>query len=180
MLPVVDPVEELRYLVLAAQRDGNRALAALLRPLGVTPAQAEVIGVLAGAARPLTVSEVGELLVCEPGSPSRLVSSLVGAGLVARGAPERDGRAAALALTPAGDRLARRIRAAEQEVHADLRTRMGTQRDPQGAARAPRPPGRAARAAPAGRRRRLRGGAGAPPPGVIDGVVAGTGFGPRA
>src|SRR3954466_9807324 len=105
MLLVVDPVEELRYLVLAAQRDGNRALAALLRPLGVTPAQAEVIGVLAGAERPLTVSEVGELLVCEPGSPSRLVSSLVGAGLVARGAHERDGRAAALALTPAGHPL---------------------------------------------------------------------------
>ena len=43
MLIGMDPVEELRYLVLAVQRDGNRALAALLRPLGVTPAQAEVI-----------------------------------------------------------------------------------------------------------------------------------------
>src|SRR3954449_10919886 len=102
MLPVVDPVEELRYLVLATQRDGNRALAALLRPLGVTPAQAEVIGVLATAARPLTVSEVGEVLVCEPGSPSRLVGSLVTAGLVARDAHERDGRATVLSLSEPG------------------------------------------------------------------------------
>jgi DNA-binding MarR family transcriptional regulator len=136
MLPAVDAVEELRYLVLATQRDGNRALAALLRPLGVTPAQAEVIGVLASAGRPLTVSEVGELLVCEPGSPSRLVSSLVGAGLIARSAHERDGRAAALALTGAGSKLARRIRAAEEEFHAELRSRMGSQRDIEAARRA--------------------------------------------
>ena len=33
----MDSVEELRYLVLAAQRDGNRMLAAQLRPLGLTP-----------------------------------------------------------------------------------------------------------------------------------------------
>jgi DNA-binding MarR family transcriptional regulator len=129
----MDPVEELRYLVLAAQRDGNRALAALLRPLGVTPAQAEVIGVLAAAARPLTVSEVGEILVCEPGSPSRLVASLVGAGLISREAHERDGRASALALTDAGRRLAKRVREAEERFHEDLGARLGSQRETQAA-----------------------------------------------
>ena len=132
----MDPVEELRYLVLATQRDGNRELAALLRPLGVTPAQAEVIGVLAAAASPLTVREVGALLVCEPGSPSRLVTSLVDAGLVTRSADARDGRATALALTNAGRRLAPRIRAAEERLHEDLRTRMGSQRDTESALRA--------------------------------------------
>ncbi len=132
----MDPVEELRYLVLAVQRDGNRELASELRPLGVTPAQAEVIGVLAGAGRPLTVSEVGELLVCEPGSPSRLVSSLVAAGLVARSAHERDGRAAALSLTEDGTRLARRIRSAEQRFHEQLGSRLGSQRETDAALRA--------------------------------------------
>ncbi len=136
MLLDMDPVEELRYLVLAAQRDGNRALAAELRPLGVTPAQAEVLGVLAGAGRPLTVSEVGELLVCEPGSPSRLVSSLIGTGLVARSAHERDGRAAALSLTEDGKRLARRIRLAEQRFHEQLGSRLGSQRETDTALRA--------------------------------------------
>lgn len=38
--------EELRYLILAIQREGNRLLAAELRPLGVTPSQAEVLRVL--------------------------------------------------------------------------------------------------------------------------------------
>jgi DNA-binding MarR family transcriptional regulator len=132
----MDPVEELRYLVLATQRDGNRALAALLRPFDVTPAQAEVIGVLSDAGHPLTVSEVGDVLVCEPGSPSRLVASLVAAGLVARGAHERDGRATSLVLTDAGKRVAKRIRAAEERFHADLRARLGSQRDTEAALRA--------------------------------------------
>ncbi len=132
----MDLVEELRYLVLATQRDGNRALAALLRPLGVTPAQAEVIGVLAVTENPLTVRDVGELLVCEPGSPSRLVASLVDAGLVVRSPDARDGRATALALTEAGRRLAPRIRAVEAGFEEDLRTRMGSKRDIEAALRA--------------------------------------------
>jgi len=37
----VDPSEELRYLILAAQREGDRALSAALRPYGLTTAQAE-------------------------------------------------------------------------------------------------------------------------------------------
>jgi DNA-binding MarR family transcriptional regulator len=129
MLPGMDEVEELRYLVLAAQRDGNRMLAALLRPLGLTPAQAEVLGVLAGAERPLTVGQVGEMLVCEPGSPSRLVTSLVDAGHVARRRHPDDGRASALGLTPRGRRAAARVREVEQRFHAELRARLTSRRD---------------------------------------------------
>jgi DNA-binding MarR family transcriptional regulator len=128
IVQVVEPVEALRYLVLAAQRDGNRALAARLRPLGLTPAQAEVISVLAADGGALTVRQIGERLVCEPGSPSRLVTSLVEAGSVARRAHPEDGRATALELTPRGREAAERIRAVEQEFHADLRARL----DPDG------------------------------------------------
>ena len=45
----IEPLEELRYLVLGAQREGARMLAELLRPAGVTAAQAEVIAVLRDA-----------------------------------------------------------------------------------------------------------------------------------
>jgi MarR family transcriptional regulator, organic hydroperoxide resistance regulator len=125
----VDSIEELRYLVLAAQRDGNRLLAALLRPLGLTPAQSEVLTVLARAGRPLTVREVGDLLVCEPGSPSRLVASLADAGYVARRPHPEDGRAAALELTDAGRRAAEQVRAVEERFHDELRARVTSQRD---------------------------------------------------
>jgi MarR family transcriptional regulator, organic hydroperoxide resistance regulator len=125
----VDSIEELRYLVLAAQRDGNRLLAAMLRPLGLTPAQSEVLTVLARADRPLTVREVGGLLVCEPGSPSRLVASLADAGYVARRPHPEDGRAAALELTDAGRRAAEQVRAVEERFHDELRARVTSQRD---------------------------------------------------
>jgi DNA-binding MarR family transcriptional regulator len=125
----MDPVEELRYLVLAAQRDGNRALAALLRPLDLTPAQAEVISVLARSERPLTIRQVGDQLVCEPGSPSRLVSSLVAAGLVARRADPQDARASVLELSRRGRQAAEDIRRVEDQFHDDLSARLTSQRD---------------------------------------------------
>ena len=113
----MDPVEELRYLVLGAQREGARALAELLRPTGLTPAQAEVLAVVRGADRPLTVREVGERLVCEGGSPSRLVASLVDRDLLARREREGDRRAVELSLTPEGETAARAVGEAERELH---------------------------------------------------------------
>ncbi|MEV6969770.1 MarR family transcriptional regulator [Hamadaea sp. NPDC051192] len=114
------PVEELRYLILAAQREGNRQLAQALRPHGITPAQAEVLRLLEDR-QPLTLSGLGELLVCESGTnPSRLVDRLVSAELVRRVPGEQDRRQVELSLTPAGRRLARKVAAIEDELHRML------------------------------------------------------------
>src|SRR4051812_45916518 len=95
----VDSAEELRYLILGAQREGARALGELLRPAGLTAAQGEVLAVLRDAGGGLTVRELGDRLVCEAGSPSRLVASLVDAGLLERGERSGDRRAVELTLT---------------------------------------------------------------------------------
>jgi MarR family transcriptional regulator, organic hydroperoxide resistance regulator len=116
----METVEELRYLVLGAQREGARTLTELLQPAGLTPAQAEVIAVLRDAGRPLTVRELGQRLVCEGGSPSRLVSSVVAAGLIERGERPNDRRAVALSLTSAGRRAADEVTAAERQLYAWL------------------------------------------------------------
>src|SRR5215212_1626204 len=116
----MDPIEELRYLVLGAQREGARALAELLRPAGLTAAQAEVIAVLRDAPRPLTLREVGERLVCETGSPSRLVASVVAAGLIERSERSSDRRAVELSLTTEGRRAARQVAAAERSLYDTL------------------------------------------------------------
>jgi MarR family transcriptional regulator, organic hydroperoxide resistance regulator len=109
--------EELRYLILAIQREGNRLLAAELKPLGVTPSQAEVLRVLRDHG-PLTLTALGELLVCETGnSPSRLVDRLVAQGLVQRDTDPGDRRYLALSLTKEGKALSRRIVAAEEVLH---------------------------------------------------------------
>ena len=45
----MSPAEELRFLILGTQREGNRFFSALLAPLGLTPSQAEVLRCLAEA-----------------------------------------------------------------------------------------------------------------------------------
>jgi DNA-binding MarR family transcriptional regulator len=94
-------LSEFRHLILAAQREGNRMLGDGLRHVALTPAQAEVLEVLSRGA-PLTLAELGRLLVCETGSPSRLVDALVSRGLVSRETAGRDRRAVALRLTSEG------------------------------------------------------------------------------
>lgn len=112
--------EELRYLILAIQREGNRLLAAELRPLGVTPSQAEVLRVLRDHG-PLTLNALGGLLVCETGnSPSRLVERLVTQGLVQRDTDPDDRRYLALSLTAEGKALSKRIVAAEEVLHNSI------------------------------------------------------------
>ena len=113
----MDAIEELRYLVLGAQREGARTLAELLRPAGLTAAQAEVIAVLRDAGRPLTLRELGERLVCETGSPSRLVASVVAAGLIERSERAGDRRAVELSLTSAGAGAAGEVAEAERRLY---------------------------------------------------------------
>jgi DNA-binding MarR family transcriptional regulator len=121
----VEPVEELRYLILGAQREGARALAELLRPADLTAAQAEVVAVLRDAGRPLTVREIGQRLVCETGSPSRLVGSLVDRGLLRRGEREGDRRAVELTLTASGVAAAAQVSRAEAALHGWLDDALG-------------------------------------------------------
>lgn len=112
--------EELRYLILAIQREGNRLLAELLRPLGVTPSQAEVVRVL-GDHAPLTLTALGELLVCETGnSPSRLVDRLVAQGLVQRTIDPDDRRYVTLELTADGSLLSGRVAEVEEQLYATI------------------------------------------------------------
>ena len=83
-------------LILAAQRESQRMLSEALRPLGITPAQGEVLSVLSSHP-PLTLNALGERLVCETGSPSRLVSGVVRRGWVGRAAAAGRGAPGVLA-----------------------------------------------------------------------------------
>jgi DNA-binding MarR family transcriptional regulator len=96
-----DRLDTVRFLVLAAEREGKRMMAASLRHVGLTPAQSEVLEVVRQRG-PLTLAELGRLVVCETGSPSRLVDTLVRRGLLNREPAPGDKRVVMLSLTPAG------------------------------------------------------------------------------
>jgi DNA-binding MarR family transcriptional regulator len=116
----VRQAELVRYLVLAAQREGNRRLTQNLRSLGLTPSQSEVLRILHDH-EPLTLTGLGELLVCESGTnPSRLVDRLVAAGLVERTTATDDRRQVTLTLTEDGREAEVGVRLVEQRLYADL------------------------------------------------------------
>ena len=112
----MQPTEELRYLLLAVQREGNRMLAEALRPLDLTPSQAEVLRVLQER-QPLSLIALGDLLVCEHGSPSRLVNGLVEAGLVERTPSLINGRMVTLTLTARGQERAEQVKSVEAAMY---------------------------------------------------------------
>jgi MarR family transcriptional regulator, organic hydroperoxide resistance regulator len=114
------PTEQIRFLILAAQREGNRQLAQTLRPLGITPSQGEVLRLLADR-QPLTLSGLGELLVCESGTnPSRLVDRLVAAGLVKRVEAWQDRRTVTLTLTSDGAQVAEQVAKVEERLYREF------------------------------------------------------------
>jgi DNA-binding MarR family transcriptional regulator len=112
--------ELVRYLVLAAQREGNRRLTRELRAIGLTPSQSEVLRIL-GDHAPLSLTGLGELLVCESGTnPSRLVDRLVGAGLIERVTAHDDRRHVTLTLTGAGRAAEAGVRDVEERLYVDV------------------------------------------------------------
>jgi MarR family transcriptional regulator, organic hydroperoxide resistance regulator len=104
----VDELLEFAFAIKAADREIQRRMNDLLRPYGVTAAQAEAILVI-GEANQLSLKELGGLLIAEAGHPSRLVDRLVDAGIVARRPADDDRRRLELSLTTRGQALREHI-----------------------------------------------------------------------
>lgn len=113
----MDPLFELALLVKAGQREFERRTNEAMRPLGVSGAQADAITVI-GQAGPLSLKELGELLIAESGHPSRLVDRLVEAGWVQRQPAGDDRRRVELSLTAKGRALGNRIQRTREEALA--------------------------------------------------------------
>lgn len=115
----MNDIVRLRYLLNCVQKEGNKKYAELLAPLGITPNQSEVLQVLE-ACEPLSLKELGELLICEQKSPSRLVQRLVNNQLIYKSKDLVDSRKSVLHLTKAGRDLLPAIKEKEQEFNAHI------------------------------------------------------------
>ncbi|MFB7305163.1 MarR family winged helix-turn-helix transcriptional regulator [Heyndrickxia sporothermodurans] len=109
-------MESIRFLILAAQRGGERILQDLTKSIGITPAQSEVLHIL-DRFEPLSLKELGSLLICESGSPSRLVNTMVNDGLVARKENEKDRRYVTLHLTQLGKEKVSQMKNMEEKMY---------------------------------------------------------------
>lgn len=113
--PGVDPLFELALGMKAVSRELERLVNDAMQPLGLTGIQADALVVI-GQTEPVSLKDLGELLIAEAGHPSRLVDRLVDAGLVERRTAGEDRRRVELALTARGRRLERRAVAVRAEV----------------------------------------------------------------
>jgi MarR family transcriptional regulator, organic hydroperoxide resistance regulator len=112
-------MEAIRFLILAAQREGERILQDLTKSIGITAAQSEVIHIL-DRYEPLSLKELGSLLICESGSPSRLVNTLVERGVIVRKENEEDRRYVTLHLTALGKEKVKEIKQIEETMYQTM------------------------------------------------------------
>nr|WP_237179001.1 winged helix DNA-binding protein [Paenibacillus sp. MMS18-CY102] len=102
--------------MLAVQRQGGRLLNDYFEKTGITASQAEAISILESR-QPLTLKELGNLLICEAGSPSRLVDRMVADGIIEKVVHPDDSRAVLLRLTAEGQAIAKRIKEIEEDAY---------------------------------------------------------------
>ena len=119
----MDPLYEIALSIKAAHRELDRRVGELMRPLGLTAQQADALYVIARA-QPLSLKELGELLIAEAGHPSRLVDRLVDGGFVERIAAVDDRRRIVLSLTPTGRRVVKKIDTKREEFVVFARSLM--------------------------------------------------------
>jgi DNA-binding MarR family transcriptional regulator len=115
---------EFAMAVKAMHRELERINNEAMRPLGLTGPQADAL-VAISISEPVSLKELGGLLIAEAGAPSRLVERLVEAGLVERVAAEGDRRRIELSLTPEGRRVLKRVMAARERILALARQAFG-------------------------------------------------------
>lgn len=111
--------ERFRYYILAAQRLGSRQLNEYMKKINLTASQSEVIQVLQQWG-PVNLKDLGSLLVCETGSPSRLIERMVQDGLVVKIIDPKDARYVLLQLTDLGRQKYEEILHFEDTLYEDL------------------------------------------------------------
>ncbi|BCG58016.1 MarR family winged helix-turn-helix transcriptional regulator [Paenibacillus sp. URB8-2] len=111
--------ETFRYEILAVQRQGNRLLNNLLKEIGLTASQAEVLRIL-DEWKTLSLKDLGHLLICESGSPSRLLERMCADGLVEKVVDPKDSRYVILQLTTQGLEKAKLVDGIEQGLYEQL------------------------------------------------------------
>ena len=102
-VPLDRTANELRYLILAIQAEGERRLNNALNQHGLdlTATQSEVLEILYEQGT-MSQRELGERLVCTKGNISRLLDRMEAKGLIERNPDANDRRKAQVTLTPQG------------------------------------------------------------------------------
>jgi DNA-binding MarR family transcriptional regulator len=116
----VDLGLEVADLLGSISRRIRRATSAELGPLGVTWAQVRALRTIAGCDEPVRMSDLADRLGIARRSATSVVDELVERGLVERRGDPVDRRAVIVAVSPAGARLLRDLRARRQSAAREV------------------------------------------------------------
>lgn len=119
----LDEIEEIGLLLKAAMRESERRINDILRPLGITAGQAEVLEILVRYGQ-MSLGELGGLLVAEGGHPSRLIDRMVKAGFLIRETATDDRRRISVRATERGKELAKAARESKKEFRQWVRVQL--------------------------------------------------------
>lgn len=112
-------VELLRFLIKGSERESTSIFNNMLSTYELTTNQAEVLLILFQSG-PLSLKELGQLVICEKGSPSRLVQSLIKKDFVDKLVDKKDRRKSVLSLTEKGKLLIPDINEASHRLNVSI------------------------------------------------------------
>lgn len=114
-------IEELRYLIKAVDREGELNYARRLKAINITPSQYEILKILS-LKNGLSISEIGELLICGSENPSRLIDRLVLKNLVEKKNSKQDSRIVNICITSEGMAVVKKAAVIEEEFNEDIKS----------------------------------------------------------
>ncbi|PMB82065.1 MarR family transcriptional regulator [Limosilactobacillus pontis] len=109
-------IEILRFLIKSCERESLSVFNSLLKDLKLTANQVEVLTIL-NSYGAMSVKDLGNLLICEKKSPSRLVQSLIKKKLLVKKIDKSDKRVSLIALTAQGKELIPKINSANEKFN---------------------------------------------------------------
>lgn len=116
-------IEILRFLIKSCERESLYIFNNLLKDLKLTSNQVEVITIL-NSYGAMSVKELGNLLICEKKSPSRLVQSLIKKKLLTKKIDETDKRVSLIDLTSQGKKIIPKINIANEKFNKIIEKRI--------------------------------------------------------
>lgn len=111
--------EELRYLIKAADKEGELHYANMLKPFNITPSQNEILKILS-IKNGLSISQLGDLLICGSDNPSRLVERLFIKGLIEKQKNAVDARINNIFITNKGKALLEKTTLIEDQFNLQI------------------------------------------------------------
>ncbi|QQP29456.1 MarR family winged helix-turn-helix transcriptional regulator [Lactobacillus ultunensis] len=109
-------IEILRFLIKSCEHESLTVFNNLLKDLNLTSNQVEVLTIIDSYGA-MSVKELGNLLICEKKSPSRLVQSLIKKNLLVKKTNKADKRVSLISLTPEGKKLIPQINKANDQFN---------------------------------------------------------------